>query len=300
MPRAVWNGSISFGLVTIPVKLYNAVSRKSVSFNQIDTRTGSRIKYKKVSAADDEEVPPEAIARGYEHVKGSYVLVDDDELAALLPKSDRMIGIEAFVDEDDIEPIFYDTAFHVAPASGFEKPYALLEQAMKESGRVALARFVRNNKEYLAALRPRGGRLELSTMVYADELVDPESIDELTKVSDVEVGDEEVEMARQLIESLAADFQPERYEDTYRTQLTELLERKAAGEEIVAPSAGEQPDTKVVDLLSALEASVEAAKEARGRHPSSRPKDDEKRPAAKKKQSRKRAAKKKAATRKSA
>jgi DNA end-binding protein Ku len=269
MPRAIWSGSISFGLVNIPIKLYTAVSRKSVSFNQIDARTGARIKYQRVSAADGSEVPYDQIVKGYELSSGNYVTVTEDELASLDPEASRTIDIEEFVDLSDIDPIFYDAAYYVAPDKATVKPYALLVRAMEESGKVAIARFVMRTKQYLAALRPQEGKLVLSTMVYADEVVEPADIGEIAALDTVELSDRELAMAQQLVESLSAEFKPDKYRDTHRDQVLELIERKAAGEEVVeiAPAA-EAP--KVVDLMAALEASVAAAKEARKRHPTSR------------------------------
>ena len=264
MPRAIWSGSISFGLVTIPVKLFNAISRKSVHFNQLDDRTGARIKYQKVSAADGEEVPNEHIVRGYEYAKGQYVTIDDEELAAVTPAAQRTIDIEAFVELDEINPILYDGAYYAAPVEGFEKPYKLLVEALASENRVAIARFVRSNKQYLAALWPQDGRLMLSTMVWADELVVPEAIDELVGVDDVNLSDAELAMATQLVESLAAHFDSEEYHDTYRNELVALLERKAAGEEVVTQAPAASDEGRVVDLMAALEASVAAAKAARG------------------------------------
>jgi DNA end-binding protein Ku len=268
MPRAMWSGAISFGLVNIPIRLFNAVSRKSVHFNQIDTRSGARIQYRKVSAADGDEVPSEAIAKGYPLSSGEYVLVGDDELAALDPVASRSIDIEQFVDLDEIDPIYYDSAYYVAPDKAARKPYALLTRAMEEQNKVAIARFVMRSKQYLAALRPKDGVLVMSTMVYADELNDPvELVD--GDVSDTEVSDRELKMATQLVESLTEPFEPERYEDTYRNQVLELIDRKASGEEVLAAPTPVAED-KVVDLMAALEASVRDAKAARGRHPTAK------------------------------
>jgi DNA end-binding protein Ku len=271
MPRAIWSGSISFGLVNIPIKLYAAVSRKSVSFNQLDSRTGARVKHKKVSAIDGEEVPTEAIVKGYELASGEYVTVGDDELSTLDPEASRAIDIEEFVDLAEIDPIFYDSAYLVAPDKATVKPYALLAQAMEESGKVAIAKFVMRSKQYLCAVRPKDGTLLMSTMVYADELNDASEIPELDDLHDVTVSQKELDMARQLIHSLSADFEPERFEDTYRQQVLDLIERKAAGHtEIVAPPVAMDED-KVVDLMAALEASVQSAKKARQRHPAGAP-----------------------------
>jgi DNA end-binding protein Ku len=268
MPRAIWSGAISFGLVNIPIKLYTAVSRKTVHFNQLDSRSGARIRYQKVSAADGEEVPSEAIVKGYELSSGEYVTVGDDELAALDPEASRTIDIEAFVDLVDIDPVMYDSAYIVAPDKATVKPYALLVQAMEESGKVAVARFVMRTKQYLCAIRPKDGSLVLSTMVYADELVDPHEIGEVEAAEGVEVSDKELKMARQLVESLSEPFEPERFEDTYRQRVLELIERKAAGDDEVLTPPTPVSEDKVVDLMAALEASVAEAKEARKRHPS--------------------------------
>jgi len=271
MPRAIWSGAISFGLVTIPVKLYNAVSRKTVHFNQVDSRTGSRIKYQKVSAADGNEVPGEAITKAYELPSGEMVLIGEDELAALDPDAARTIDIEEFVDLADIDPLFYDSAYYLAPDKTTAKPYSLLAQAMEQTQKVGIARFVMRGKQYLAAIRPKDGKLLLSTMVYADEVNAPESIAELEKLESVKVSAKEVGMAEQLIASLAADFDPARFEDTYRNKVLELIERKAAGETELVSAPAPAATTKVVDLMAALEASVAAAKETRQRHPTARP-----------------------------
>jgi DNA end-binding protein Ku len=270
----MWSGAISFGLVNIPIKLFNAVSRKSVHFNQIDTRTGSRIQYRKVSAADGEEVPSEQITKGYQLSSGEFVLVGDDELAALDPAATRSIDIEQFVDLDEIDPIYYDSAYYVAPDQAARKPYALLTRAMEEQNKVAIARFVMRSKQYLAALRPKDGVLVMSTMVYADEVNEPEQLLDGDDVTQADVSDRELKMASQLIESLTEPFEPDKFEDTYRNQVLELIDRKAAGEEIVAAPAPAAED-KVVDLMAALEASVRDAKAARTRHPTSRAAGDD-------------------------
>jgi DNA end-binding protein Ku len=278
MPRAIWSGSISFGLVNIPVKLYNAVSRKSISFNQIDSRTGSRVKYKKVSAADGEELSNDEIIKGYELANGQYVTITDDEIAQLDPVASRTIDIEEFVDLTEIDPLFYDSGYYLAPDKATAKPYALLCRAMEESGKVGIARFVMRSKQYLAAVRPKDGKLLLSTMVYADEVNDPADIDELGVLDGVDVSDKELAMARSLIASLEEAFDPAKFHDTHREQVLSLIQRKAAGEDdlVIAPAPVED---KVVDLMAALEASVAAAKEARGRHPSSADEAEEKAPA---------------------
>jgi DNA end-binding protein Ku len=287
MPRAIWSGSISFGLVNIPIKLYAAVSRKTVHFNQLDSRTGARVKHKKVSAADGEEVPAEAIVKGYELASGEYVTVADDELSGLDPTASRTIDIEEFVDLVDIDPLFYDSAYYVAPDKATLKPYALLTKAMEETGKVGVARFVMRSKQYLCAVRPKDGALVLSTMVYADEVNDPAEIPEVADVEGIEVTKKELDMARQLIASLGGEFEFERFEDTYRNQVLDLIERKAAGQtEVIAPPVAME-ENKVVDLMAALEASVKSAKEARGRHPAASNGEDDATAAPAKKRARK-------------
>lgn len=271
MARAIWSGAISFGLVSIPVKLYNAVSRKSVSFNQLDSRTGSRVKQKLVSAVDGEEVGRDHIIKGYAIGAEQYVTVSEDELASIMPAAQRTIDLEEFVDLVDIDPVYYDSAYYLVPDRAAVKPYALLVDAMERSGKVGIARFVMRSKQYVAALRVREGKLVLNTMVYADELNDVDELPELEAVEKVELTDRERAMAQSLVDSLSAGFEPAKYRDTYREQLLEILDRKAAGEsEIVLEPMAASP-TKVVDLLAALEASVAEAKAARKRHPTGRP-----------------------------
>jgi DNA end-binding protein Ku len=270
MPRAIWSGAVSFGLVSIPVKLYNAVSRKNVSFNQIDSRTGARIRYKKVSDADGEEVPAEAIVKGYQLSSGDYVLMDDAELSSLDPEASRTVEIEQFVDLAEIDPLFYDAAYWAVPDKAARKPYALLLKAMEEQQRVAIARFVMRSKQYLCVLRSDDGVLVLSTMVYADEVNDPEELGELDGVEEIDVSDRELTMARQLVDSLTEPFEPDRFKDEYRFRVLDMIERKAAGEELV-PAALPAAEEKLVDLMAALEQSVKEAKQARGRHPTAKP-----------------------------
>ena len=265
MPRPVWSGTISFGLVAIPIKLFHAVSKKSVSFNQLDERTMSRIRMKKVSADTGEDVPDEHIIKGYEMSKGRYVQVDPDELEPFIPSATKSIDLEEFVDLDEIDPVYFDSPYIVAPDKT-PKPYVLLAKAMEEAGKVAIGRFVMRNKQYVAALRAQDGKLLMSTMVFADEVVDPSAIEELDVLGEVDVSAKEVSMAEALVESLTAPFEPEKYRDEYREQVLALIDKKAGGEEFELPAV-EREAPKVVDLMAALEASVQAAKEARKRHP---------------------------------
>ena len=268
MPRAIWSGSISFGLINIPVKLFSAVSEKSVRFNQIDTRNGARIRTRKVNAEDGTEVPPDVIAKGYEVSKGRYVLVTEDELASLQPRATHTIDLEEFVDLDSVDPMYFDGAYWVAPDDRAAKPYTLLVEAMEQAGKVAVARFVMRAKQYVAIMRPRDGHLVLSMMVYDDEINPVSEIPEFDQLADVELTERELTMAEQLIDSLSTDFRPEAFHDTYREELLDLIHAKDAGEErVVAEVEGPEED-KVIDLMAALEAWVAAACDARGRHPS--------------------------------
>ena len=270
MARPIWNGSISFGLVAIPVKLYSATIDRSVRFHQIDSRTGSRVRQKRVSEADGEEVPYQEIVKGYELSSGTYVTISDDEMASLDPKASRTIDLLEFVDLASIDPIYYDSAYYLAPDPATPKPYALLLNAMADAEKVGIARFVMRSKERLCAIRADGEKLVLSTMRYADEIRGVDEIDQLDAVSEVELTDKEVAMAGQLIGSLDATFEPERFHDEYREKVQELVARKQEGDEGVVLTPEAEDDHKVIDLMAALEASVADAKTARRRHPTAR------------------------------
>ncbi|ADB50240.1 non-homologous end joining protein Ku [Conexibacter woesei] len=255
MPRAIWSGAISFGLVNVPVKLYSATSPKTVRFNQLHASDGGRLRQKRVCSIDGEEVPFEQIVKGYEVAPDRYVIVTQDELDALDPRATKTIDIEEFVDLADIDPVYYDSAYHIAPATGGAKAYRLLLSAMEEAGKVAIGRFVLRTRQQLCALRPSDGVMVLSTMLFGDEVNSPQRLDELEALGDVEANEREVVMARQLIESLSAPFEPTRFRDDYREQVLELIERKAAGEEVAVQPVAEQP-AEVPDLMAALEASL--------------------------------------------
>ena len=257
MARAIWSGAISFGLVNVPVKLFSATSPKAVRFHQLSGKTGSRIKQKRVDASTGDEVAFEDIVKGYELGPDRYVLIDPSELDALDPKATKTIDIEEFVDLADIDPIYYDNSYYLAPSTGGAKAYRLLLDAMRDSGKVAIGRVVLRSKQQLCALRPTGDVLTLSTMLFGDEVVPPSSLDELDTVSDQQASDRELAMARQLIESLSADFDPERHRDDYRDRVLALIEAKASGQEIaVAPQESEPAPAP--DLMAALEASLAA------------------------------------------
>jgi DNA end-binding protein Ku len=258
MPRSIWRGAISFGLVNVPVKLYSAVSKKTVRFNQLHEKDNQRIQMKRWCPGEEEEVPYEEIVKGYEVSPDRYVVITPEELEALDPKKTRTINIEDFVDLEEIDPLYYEHPYYLVPDTGAAKAYKLLLTALAESKKVAIARVVIRSKEYLTAIRPADGILTMETMLFHDELVSPGQLDELPD-EDVEATDREVQMAKQLIESLSADFEPDKYHDTYRERVLELIERKAGGEEITLEPVSDEP-AKVPDLMAALEASLAAAK----------------------------------------
>src|ERR671919_2835473 len=256
MARAIWSGNISFGLLNVPVKLYSAVSRKQVSFRELRESDASRIRHKRVAEADGEEVPYEAIVKGYEFAPDQYVKLTREELEELDPKRTRAIEIQDFVDLDDIDPIYFEHPYYLGPDKGAEKPYALLAKAMRDERKVAIARFVLRNKEHLAAIRPLDGVLTLTTMRFADEVVAPDQLDGVELADGGKVNKREVDMAKELIDSLTSDFEAGKYKDEYREELQALIERKAQGEEIVAKPSEEPEPTKAPDLMAALEESL--------------------------------------------
>jgi len=292
MARSIWTGAISFGLVTVPVKLYSAVNRKTVRFHQLSGKSGVRISQRRVDPSTGDEVAYEDIVKGFELTPERYVVIEPGELEALEPKKTKTIEIEDFVELSDIDPIFYDHPYYLAPGAGGAKPYRLLLDAMRESGRVAIARVVIRSKEQLVALRPMRDDhvLGMSTMLFADEIVDPDNIDEVEAIADVETTDRELDIAKQLIESLAGPFEPEKYRDEYRDEVLNLIERKAAGEEIAVQPAAEEEEEPVPDLMAALKASLDAVRDKDGAEEEEKPK----KAPAKRKAPAKSAAKKKA------
>jgi DNA end-binding protein Ku len=279
MPSAIWTGSISFGLVQVPVKLVSATKSRDVSFNQLEEGTGARIRYKKVSDQTGEEVPPDKIKRGYEISKGRYVMIEPDELDVLRPKGSHAIEIEEFVDLDEIDPLYFEQPYYLVPDAKGVKPYKLLVEAMIELNKVAIGRIIVRSKERLVAIRPVDGMLCIETMRYSDEVLPRTNL--VPDDGETELSERELAMARQLVESLAAEsWEPEKYHDEYREQVLDLIERKAAGQEIVAEPMVEPP-AKVLDLVAALEASLEKAQHAKERHPSVAAASSTKKPAAK-------------------
>jgi DNA end-binding protein Ku len=261
MPRPIWSGNINFGLVSVPVKLYSAVSPKTVRFHQLHAADHVRIQQKRVCPADGQEVPYEQIVKGYEIAPDRYVVIEPEELAGLGPERLRAIEIEDFVQLAEIDPIYYDHPYYLVPGAGGSKPYQLLMEAMRETQKVAVARVVLRTREQLVAIRPMDRVLGMMTMNYADEVLDPDGLSELPE-QDTKLSKRELQIAGQLIDSLSGSFQPSKYRDTYREAVLELIERKAEGHELEARQATVAEPTKAPDLMSALKASLQ---EIRGR-----------------------------------
>jgi DNA end-binding protein Ku len=269
MPRAIWSGALTFGLVNVPVKLFSAVSQKEVHFNMLHGKDGARIRMKRFCSAEDREVPFEEIVKGYEVGKERYVAITPEELEALDPKATRTVEIRDFVSLAEIDPIYFETTYYLVPEKTAAKAYRLLLEAMRQSGKVAIASFVLRTREALCCVRPVEDVLALSTMNRADEIV---PISELEVPETVEPSPRELQMAEQLVASLSSPFEPERYPDVHRERVLALVEKKAAGEVIEAPAPEASP-AKVVSLADALSASLEAARrrgeegEGRGHEP---------------------------------
>ncbi|MHB8533306.1 MAG: non-homologous end joining protein Ku [Solirubrobacteraceae bacterium] len=264
MPRAIWTGAISFGMVTVPVKLYSAINRKSVRFHQLSGKTGARIAQKRVDPSTGQEVSYEEIVKGYEIASERYVVIEPGELEALEPKKTKTIEIEDFVELSQIDPVFYDHPYYLAPGPGGAKPYRLLLEAMRETGKVAIARVVIRSKEALVALRPMGEALGMATMIFSDEVLSPERLDEVAEAEEVKTTKRELDIAQQLVESLAGDFEPDKYRDTYREQVLAMIERKAQGKEIAVQPETEEVAEPAPDLMGALKASLDAVRAREG------------------------------------
>lgn len=255
MPRAMWSGSISFGLVNVPVKLFTAARSKDIGFNQLHAADGARIQMKRVCSVDGHEVPYDEIAKGYEVSPDRYVMISQAELDALAPEVTRGIDIESFIDLEEIDPVYFENSYYLVPDKGGAKAYGLLLAAMRESGKIALGRVVLRSKQYLVALRPTGNALAMSTLYYPDEVVDQDDLGGLPEQTTF--ADRELAMAQQLIAALSEDFEPEKYHDEYRERVLDLIEQKASGQPIQIEAKPEKA-APVVDLMAALEASIAA------------------------------------------
>lgn len=260
MARAIWSGSISFGLLNVPVKLYSAVSKQTIRFRELREGDGSRIRHRRVAEEDGEEVPYEKIVKGYEVSPDQYIVMTKDELEEIDPKRTRAIEIQDFVDLDEIDPIYFEHPYYLGPDKGAEKAYSLLAKAMRDERKVAIARFVLRNKEHLAAIRPMDDVLTLTTMRFADEVVSPDQLDGVEPADGRKLEKRELEMAKELIDSLSGEFEADKYRDEYREELLGLIERKAQGEKVVTPASEEPKPTKAPDLMAALEESLAAAR----------------------------------------
>jgi DNA end-binding protein Ku len=271
MARAVWSGSISFGLVNVPVRAFPAVRDHQVPFHRLEKGTGARVRNQKVSDTSGKEVESDDIEMGYETSKGHYVTFDTDELAELRPDSTRTVDVADFVPLADIDPGYYERTYWLAPADdGARQAYSLLVAAMEDTQRVGIGSVVMRNKQYLAAVRPLDGALAMSTMRFADDVVPKSDVDDLPKRSP-KPKPAELKLATTIIDALAADWRPERYHDTYTELVRDLIDRKAKGEEITVEETAAAKSENVVDLMEALQASVDEAKGGRRRSSSKRP-----------------------------
>ncbi|MBW3591137.1 MAG: Ku protein [Actinobacteria bacterium] len=259
MPKAIWKGAITFGLITIPVGLYSAIEEKSFRFNQLHDKDKGRIRYKRTCSACGEEVSYDEIVKGYEFEKGNYAVFTEEELQQIPADSVKAIDVVAFVPLEEIDPVYFQKPYYLAPEPTGLKAYKLLEQAMTDSGRIGIAKITLRDKEHLATLRARDGVFILETMHWPDEIRQPE-FEELSK--NPEIRKQELDMARNLIENLSDSFNPESFVDNYRERLAAAVQAKVEGMEVaVAPT---KEPTQIVDLMEALKASVEATKKKAG------------------------------------
>ncbi len=254
--RTIWKGAISFGLVSIPINLFPATEHKDIKFRQLHKTCQAPIRYQKVCSACGQEVSQEDIVRGYEYESGRYVIINEEDLERVPDGRTRTIDIIDFVNIDEIDPVYFDKTYYLAPGEVGEKAYALLHRAMEETGKIAVAKVVIRNKESLAVIRGYKNVLAMETVYFPDEIRDTAKLPGLER--NITLHDNEMKMARELIENLATSFDPAKYDDEYRKKLIELIHAKIEGEEIAVPEAAEKG--KVVDLMEALKASVEMAK----------------------------------------
>jgi DNA end-binding protein Ku len=278
MARPIWSGSISFGLVSVPVKLYSAVSPKTVRFHQLHKSDGGRVAQKRVCSVDGEEVAFQDIVKGYEIAPDRYIVIEPDELSSLSPAGTQTIDIEDFVQLSEIDPIYYDHSYYLVPAKGGAKPYQLLLDAMRDTEKIAVARVVLRSKQHLVAIRPIGDVLGMATMNFADEVVPADQLDEVANPEEVKVSKREREIAVQLVQSLAGAFEPSKYKDTYREAVLGLIERKAEGEEIATQPPAAPQQLKAPDLMSALQASLDQVRKHTASNDGRAPKRTRKKP----------------------
>jgi DNA end-binding protein Ku len=259
MPRSLWTGSISFGLVNVPVKAFTAVRDHDVHFHQLDKKSGSRIRYRKVAEDTGKEVDTDDIVLGFEVRGGRYVTFDDKEIEALRPPSTRTIDVTDFVALDEIDPIYYENTYWLTPGDNANKAYELLLAAMEDEQLVGIGTVVLRDKQHLTAIRPLDGALAMSTMRFADEVLPRSDIEGMPRRTKTDP--KALKMAKQVIDGLAGDWDPKQYHDTYTEALRKRITRKQSGKEVV--ETAEEPKARVLDLMAALEASVDAAKKRR-------------------------------------
>ena len=275
MASTVWKGHLTFGLVSFPVKLYSAARSESISFNQLHKHDGSRIKQVLFCQAEDKPIPRSEIVKGYEYEKDRYVVIEDEEIKKVAPASAKVMEILEFVKSEEVDPIYLETSYYMAPDEAGEKPYALLFEALKNTGRVGVAKIAMHNREHIVILRPGQNGVLMHTMYFSHEI---RKVDEFrTDVSLVK--EKELALATSLLEALAATFEPEKYTDEYRDNLLRMIEMKRAGEEIVATPEPQQ--AKVIDIMEALKASLAAAKKPAASATTSEATSEEARPARK-------------------
>lgn len=278
--RAIWKGAVSFGLVNVPVRLFSATENHDVQFRQVHEKDGGRIRYQRVCSIDGEEVPYADIAKGYETADGRMVILSDEDLKSLPSRSSKEIAIEKFVPSEQIDPLLFDKSYYLEPEKSAVKPYVLLRDALEKADRMALVTVAIRTRMTLAVLRVRDGVIVLQTLLWADEVRKPD-FDVLTE--DTHATTKELAMASSLVDSLAGDYEPDEFEDDYSEAVEALVESKIEGGEVTAPAAGPEEETEVVDLLAALQRSVDAAKAAKrgGGMPEETPAEEKKRPAKK-------------------
>lgn len=268
--RAIWKGSISFGLVNIPIGLYSATRKEDLSFRQLREGDLSQIRYKRVAEADGDEVPWEKIVKGYEYEKGQFVVVTDEDFEKAAPEASQSIDITDFVELSEIDPIFFDKPYYLEPQKGGKKAYALLRETLKQTGRVGIAKVVIKTREHLAAVKPKGDALVLELMHFPEEVLDAGGLD---LPREEEIGKKELDMAKTLVETMSGEWEPEKYKDEYREKLIKLIEEKVARGGEAAPSAKATPRkaTNVVDLVEVLQRSLAESKKKSSSSSTSKP-----------------------------
>lgn len=262
MPRSMWKGTLTFGLVSVPVKLYNATVDRSVRFHQLHAADHARIVQRRFCSAEGEEVPYGEIVKGYEIAPSRHVVIEPEELATLEPAFTRTIEVEDFVQLDEIDPIYFDRPYFLVPGTGGARPYRLLLEALRDTGKVAIARVVLRSRQQLVAIYPREDVLRMTTMNFADEILGTAALEELQE-ADMQVDERELEIARKLVESIARPFDIAAYHDTYREAVLELIDRKAGGEAVAVEPPAREEALQAPDLMSALEASIEQVRARR-------------------------------------